>query len=154
MLFCLIVCFFRLAFGFPVEILHNKQVLEDPTAWQELVSRQNPADPLEITVQRENPNKIHKEGNNEARFFCVWRTDVGSLFLISNTERAMLQGLSDSCIVIDHIGTILFVNLMTEELFGFESSELVGQNIKVKGLIVVLSLCFSETILLSDAHSS
>ena len=93
-------------FGFPVELRVKGVVLEDPLAWSDLVSKHAPVDALEVSVERENPNKIHKE------------------------ERAMLQGLVDACFIIDKVGKILFQNFAAEDMLGFESAELVGQNVR------------------------
>ncbi len=93
-------------FGFAVEIKVKGQVIEDATLWSDLVSRHATVDPMELSVERENPNKIHKE------------------------ERAMLQGLVDACFIIDKTGTVLFQNFAAEDMLGYDTTELVGTNIK------------------------
>lgn len=92
--------------GFAVEIKHKGKLIEEQSAWADLVARYNASDPVELQTEREDPNKIHKE------------------------ERSMLQGLVDACYLIDVQGKILFQNFAAEDLFGYDSS-IIGTNIKV-----------------------
>ncbi len=93
-------------FGFSVEIKVKGQIVPDATKWSDIVSRHATVDPLEIAIEREDPNKVHKE------------------------ERAMLQGLVDACFVIDKMGTILFQNFAAEDMLGYDSAVIVGTNIR------------------------
>ena len=94
-------------FSFPVEITVKGQKILEQDQWLDVVNRHGSADAFEIEVEREDPNKIHK------------------------AEKSMLQGLTDACFVLDTKGTILFLNFAAEETFGYESPELIGQNIKM-----------------------
>lgn len=47
--------------GFPVEIKIKGKAIEEQSVWAEVVARHSSADPLEISAEREDPNKIHKE---------------------------------------------------------------------------------------------
>lgn len=94
-------------FSFPVEIMIKGQKIEEQFQWLDAVNKNAPGDPMELYVEREDPNKIHK------------------------AEKSMLQGLSDACFIIDTTGKILFYNFAAEDSLGYESGELLGQNIKM-----------------------
>jgi hypothetical protein len=47
--------------GFPVEIKVKGKPVEEQSVWAEVVARHSSADPLEVSAEREDPNKIHKE---------------------------------------------------------------------------------------------
>jgi len=94
------------SYQFPCEIFHNGKLVDDAIQWADIVSQHYSADPLELEVKREDPNKIHKE------------------------EKAMLHGLTDACFIIDIKGQILFYNLAAEDILGYDTDQLIGQNIR------------------------
>lgn len=55
--------------------------------------------------------------------------DEGVITSIPQTEKTLLDGMLDAIVVINQVGTILYWGKLSEQLFGFSSSEMVGKNI-------------------------
>eukprot|EP01098_Paradermamoeba_levis_P011429 TRINITY_DN488_c0_g2_i1.p1 TRINITY_DN488_c0_g2~~TRINITY_DN488_c0_g2_i1.p1 ORF type:complete len:575 (+),score=222.84 TRINITY_DN488_c0_g2_i1:89-1813(+) len=51
--------------------------------------------------------------------------------VLSKTETALLENLVDGVVIIDSRGTVLFVNKAAEKLWGYSSSDLLNNNVKM-----------------------
>ncbi len=56
---------------------------------------------------------------------------VNKLLRTQNLFESLLEGLSDVVVILKHDGTIVFTNVCTEKIFGYQRHELVGKSLEI-----------------------
>ncbi|WP_285684946.1 PAS domain S-box protein [Actinoplanes sp. NBRC 103695] len=127
------------AIGRPIQILTPPEQHEEINEILGHIVLSEPVSPYSSVRVREDGTQVHVEvttspihdGAGTVIGAASITRDISDRFRAEERIRQLVQGAPDAMVIVDESGTIVLINDQTERLFGYSSTDLVGQPIEL-----------------------